>query len=86
MPTRKRAAEEPAEVIEDTVRTVRLSPVPGAYISGEPAAEREVTPEEAERLLAYFPPAYEIAAEPEAEEPLPPQPPTLIDAVAEPQE
>ena len=81
MPTRKGAAVEPIvedePVIEATVETVRLLPVPGAYINGEPAAEREVTPEEAERLLAYFPPAYM---------PAPPQPPTHTDAVAEPQE
>jgi len=37
---------------------VRLYPTTGAYIPGEPAIERDVTSEEAERLLAYSPPAY----------------------------
>jgi len=40
------------------VETVRLFPVPGAYIHGEPAVEREVSPEEAARLLAFTPPAF----------------------------
>ena len=48
MPTQKRAADE----------AVRLYPVPGAYINGEPAVEREVSKKEAERLLSYHPPAY----------------------------
>lgn len=68
MPTQPRAAE----------KVVRLYPVPGAYIIGEPAAEREVSPAEAERLLAFKPPAYTKT---------PPKPPAApAEADAEPQE
>jgi len=48
MSTNKRAAGE----------AVRLYPVPGAFIIGEPAVEREVSAEEAEWLLEFSPPAY----------------------------
>jgi len=68
MPTQKRAAGE----------AVRLLPVPGAYIPGEPAVEREVTPEEAERLLSYRPAAYVKAPES--------KPVAKVDADEEPQE
>ena len=37
---------------------VRIYPLPGAYIPGVPHIEQEVSPEEAERLLAYQPPAF----------------------------
>lgn len=37
---------------------VRLYPTRDAFISGVPAIEQDVTPEEAERLLAYQPPAF----------------------------
>lgn len=43
--------------------TVRLFPVSGAFIVGEPAVEREVTPSEAKRLLRYQPPAYTTEVE-----------------------
>lgn len=39
---------------------VHLYPDPHHYIQGEPAVERDVSPEEAERLLAYHPPAYHL--------------------------
>jgi len=99
MASRKRTAVAPAAVIEDTPAeaVVRLLPVPGAYITGEPAVEREVTAAEADRLLSFKPPAYrkapaaviEVAAEPaEAEVPPIPQPPDIEDApvATEPQE
>ena len=68
---------------------MRLVPVPGAYIIGEPAVEREVTPQEAERLLAFKPPAYREAPRQEAEgSPAVDEPPPIIAAEAadEPQE
>lgn len=37
---------------------VKLYPVPGAYVVGEPTDEREVTEAEAKRLLKYEPPIY----------------------------
>ena len=77
MPTRKRTVEEPDAAVEVAqVETVRLVPVPGAYIPDEPAEEREVSLEEAERLLAFQPPAFMVA---------PPSEPTA-DVVEEPQE
>lgn len=69
MPTQKRAAG----------KAVRLFPVPGAYINGEPAAEREVTEDEAERLLSYFPPAYTTTP------PIPDEPPVIEAEVDEPE-
>lgn len=39
-------------------KSVHLYPDPWHFIPGEPATERDVTPGEAERLLAYTPPAY----------------------------
>lgn len=41
-----------------TRETVRLYPDPHHYVHGEPATVRDVSPAEAERLLAYRPPAY----------------------------
>lgn len=63
MSTRKRSADE-AVSLSPAPEVVRLSPVPGAYIPGEPAVEREVSPAEAERLLAFEPPAYVLAEDP----------------------
>jgi hypothetical protein len=67
MPTQKRAE-----------KAVRLIPVAGVYIQGEPAVEREVTPEEADRLLSYRPPAFVKAP--------PAKPVATDDADPEPQE
>lgn len=67
MPTHKRAVGE----------VVHLYPTHDAYIPGEPAIERDVTPEEADRLLAYQPPAYTTT---------PPGAPTAEGPVEEPQE
>jgi hypothetical protein len=39
-------------------KTVRLYPVPGAYIAGVPAVVTDASAEEAQRLLAYTPPAF----------------------------
>lgn len=44
------------------VGKVKLYPVPGAYIPGVPAQECEVSAKEAERLLAYTPPAFTTKA------------------------
>lgn len=68
MPTKKRAAEE----------AVRLFPVPGAFIHGEPAVEREVSPAEAERLLSFRPAAFTKTP--------PTQPVATVDEDTEPQE
>jgi len=43
---------------KDGPKTVLIYPVPGAFINGEPAVVREVTPEKATELLRYKPPAY----------------------------
>lgn len=97
MRTRKRAAEVDA-VAPSTPdgETVRLYPVPGAYINGEPAAEREVTTEEAERLLRFYPPAYttrspapavEVVTESEVLAETPSEQPVVeVDEAPEPQE
>jgi hypothetical protein len=42
--------------------SVHLYPDPYHFIDGEPHAERDVTPEEAERLLAYQPAAFHTEA------------------------
>lgn len=39
-------------------RLVHLRPVPGRFIPGVSMAEQDVTPEEAETLLAYTPAAF----------------------------
>lgn len=39
-------------------KRVRLYPTADATVPGVPAIEQDVTPEEAERLLAYSPPAF----------------------------
>lgn len=48
-------------------RRVRIYPTGTAYIPGVPAVEQLVDPDEAERLLAYSPPAFtrEKPADPE---------------------
>lgn len=38
--------------------TVRIYPVPGAYLVGVPAIEQEVSEAEAKRLLKYDPPIF----------------------------
>ncbi len=45
---------------------VRLYPTGTAFIDNVPAVEQDVTPERAQELLAYFPPAFTVD---------PPQPP-----------
>ena len=42
-------------------RTIKLIPVPGAYIQGVPAVPMEVSEERAKELLAYSPPAFKKA-------------------------
>jgi len=42
-------------------RTVKIIPVPGAYITGVPAVPQEVTPERAKELMAYRPTAFKKA-------------------------
>lgn len=92
MPKRQRTAEaapEPETVTENLAKRmfsgdpdepiVRLYPTHKAYIPGEPAIEREVAPEEAERLLAYSPAAYTT-------EPPDPPPTVEVEQPAEPVE
>lgn len=59
--------DEPVE----PVVLVHLYPTPDFHIEGVPAAECDVTPDEAERLLAYYPPAFTT------EPPFRPDPPEL---------
>lgn len=39
-------------------KTVHLWPVPGVFIPGEPATERDEPPDKAAELLGYSPPAF----------------------------
>lgn len=51
---------------------VRLYPLPDASIPGVPAIEQDVTPERAEELLSYQPPAF--TTKPPKAEPAKPTP------------
>ena len=48
------------------MRTVHLWPLPGAFIPGEPAVERDETPERAAELLGWSPPAFTTDPPPDA--------------------
>jgi len=63
------AIAEAAQARDDDVRaTVTLCPVPGAFISGVPAVECEVSAREAKRLLKFKPPAFTKAPPRESQE------------------
>lgn len=67
-------------------KTVRLYPVPGAYIPGVPTAVIDVSAEEAERLLAYQPPAFTTDPPPEVPAAEQPESPSTEDGLIDSQE
>jgi hypothetical protein len=60
-------AELEEVVPESKPDMVTLYPVPGAWIPGEPAVIREVTPKQAKALLRWKPAAFTTEAPPQPE-------------------
>lgn len=59
--TDKKTLAVDEEIIPPKPKTIKLIPVPGAYIQGVPAVPMEVSPERAKELLAYHPAAFKKA-------------------------